>query len=219
MRSARHVLSLLIFVGAAVLAQPAAAGAQTFEFGVQVGLAVTSMPHAGQVFDQVVGLQSSESSSRLGLAGGAYIRFPITPTLGFEPGALYVMRGVELTERSGKGTVDVRIHYLDVPLLVRWRIPLGSDYTSNVFAGPSFGIKLGSSGKLEGPGGSIEANVDPAIKSLDVGLAFGLGIVRQQYLFEGRFTAGLTDVASTSFPHDDSLRNKTFLLLVGMKLP
>jgi hypothetical protein len=88
-----------------------------------------------------------------------------------------------------------------------------------VFAGPSFGIKLSSSGKLEGPNGSLEENVDPAIKSLDVGLTFGLGIVRQQYLFEGRYTAGLTDVASSSYPHQDSLRNKTFLLLVGMKLP
>jgi hypothetical protein len=115
--------------------------------------------------------------------------------------------------------VDVRIHYLDVPLLIRWRIPLGSDYSSNVFAGPSFGIKLGSSAKLEGPGGSLEENVDPALKSLDVGLTFGLGIVRQQYLFEGRFTAGLTDVATTTYPHPDSLRNKSFLLLVGMKLP
>ena len=219
MRSARHVLSLWIFVGAAVLAQPATARAQTFEFGVQVGLAVTSLPHAGQVFDQVVGLESSESSSRLGLAGGAYIRFPITPTLGFEPGALYVMKGVELTERSGKGTVDVRIHYLDVPLLLRYRIPLGSDFTSNVFAGPSFGIKLSSSGKLEGPNGSLEQNVDPALKSLDVGLAFGAGIVRERYLFEARFTAGFTDVATTTYPHADSLRNKTFLLLVGMKLP
>jgi hypothetical protein len=214
------MLSLLMFVGAAVLAQPAAAGAQTMiDFGVQVGLAVTSLPHAGQVFDQIVHLDSSESSSRFGLAGGGYIRFPITPDLGFEPGALFVMKGVQLTEKNGKGTVNVRINYLDVPLLIRWRIPLGSDYTSNVFVGPSFGVKLSSSGKLEGPNGSLEADVDPAIKSLDVGLTFGIGIVRQRYLFDARFTAGLTDVASTAFPHDDSLRNKTFLLLAGMKLP
>jgi hypothetical protein len=208
-----------MFVGSAVLIQSTTASAQThFDFGAQLGLAITSLPHAGEVFDQVVGLDSSESTSRLGLAGGAYIGFPITSALTFEPGALFVMKGVELTERNNKGTVKVRINYLDVPLLVRWRIPLGTDFASNVFTGPSFGVKLSSSAKLDGPNGSLDANVDPALKSLDVGWAFGLGIVRERFLFEGRFTAGLTDVATTTYPHNDSLKNKTFLLLAGMKL-
>jgi hypothetical protein len=114
--------------------------------------------------------------------------------------------------------MDVRLNYLDIPLLIRWRLPLGTDFTSNVFTGPTFGTKLSSSGKIDGPNGSIEQNVDPALKSLDVGWTFGFGIVRERFLFEGRFTAGFTDVASTTYPHDDSLKNKTFLLLAGMKL-
>ena len=219
MRKARRVLILLMFIGAAIVVQPRAASAQAFESGVKVGFVVTGLPNAGQVVDQVVGAPSEESTSRIGLTGGGYIRFPINNRLGFQPEVLFAMKGVQLSEKDAGGTVNIRINYLDVPLLVRYRIPINSRYDGFLVVGPNFGIKISSSAKLDAPGGTVDEDIDPALKSLDLGLAFGGGITFRRYLVEGRFTAGLTDVASTLKPHADSLRNRTFSVLVGMKLP
>lgn len=200
-----------------------AAHAQTFEAGVKVGLAITGLPHAGEVVDQIVGAPSGESSSKVGLTGGGYVTFPITSRIGFQPEALFVMRGVDLHEAAANGgTVNVRFNYLDVPLLLKYRAtdsastdPKISGY---VFGGPNFGIGMSSSAKLDAPGITKDLDVEPAFKTLDVGLTFGGGVECGRYLLEGRFTAGLTDVASTTYVHADSIRNQTFSILVGMKL-
>lgn len=219
MQRARHVWILLTSVMAMTAAVATSASAQNIETGAKVGIAVTGVPNAGQVVDQVVGKDSAETSSRVGLIAGGYVRFPINDRLSFQPEVLFTMKGVQLSEKANGGTVNVRLNYLDVPLLIRYRIPINSDYTGFVVAGPSFGIKLSSSAKLDAPGGTVDEDIDPALKSLDLGLAFGGGITFSRYTVEARFTPGLTDIASTLKPHDDSLRNRTFSVMVGMKLP
>src|SRR5689334_6994475 len=97
------VLVRVALVGIALTAAAVTASAQTFETGVKVGLAITGMPNAGQVMDQVVKGDSSETTSRSGLAFGGYIRFPLTDKIGFQPEAMFVMKGVKLSEKNNGG--------------------------------------------------------------------------------------------------------------------
>ena len=148
MRRAKHVCMLIgvLCVGLPAMASAQAAGAQTFEAGVKGGLAVTSMPHAGEVFDQIVGVTTNESTSRLGLTGGGYVRFPINEWLGFQPEAMFTMKGVETYQSSSGGNVKVRVNYFEIPLLVRFRFAdTGSGIVRYAIAGPSFGIKISDS--------------------------------------------------------------------------
>ena len=207
-----------VLIGALCLGFPGAAVAQNFEAGVKGGFVVTSVPLAGEVFDQVVGQPSIESSSKLGLTGGGYVRFPISNRFSFQPEGLFVMKGVKLTMAAGGGDLSVRLYYLDVPMLVRYRMAINSSTPAFLMAGPSFGIKLGSSTTLEAPGQTIDIDANPALKTLDVGLAFGGGIERGRYQFEVRFTPGVTDIGLPNYPHLDSLRNRTFSVLIGVKL-
>lgn len=204
-------------VGVACMVMSGSAGAQTFDAGVKGGIAVTSVPLAGEVFDQIADETSRDSSSKVGITGGAYIAFLLAPRLTFQPEVLFVMKGVKLSETNG-GTFSARIHYLDVPLLVRFRARANSQTPVYLFGGPNFGIKLGSSAKLEAPGNTASLDVNPALKTLDLGFAVGGGFERGRYLFEGRFTGGITDIANTSFPHPDALRNRTFSVMVGRTL-
>jgi hypothetical protein len=193
------------------------AGAQNFNGGVKAGIAVTGVPLAGEVFDQVVGQTSRDSSSKVGLTGGGYITFPLVNRFSFQPEALFVMKGVKLSETAG-GTFSARLHYLDVPLLVRFRPTASSERPAYVFAGPNFGIKLGSSAKLETAAQTADIDIDAALKTLDLGFVFGGGIERKRYLVEARFTVGATDIGAASFPHPDALRNRTFSVMAGFKL-
>ena len=214
MRRARGLRSL---IGAVFIAVASPAGAQTFDLGVKGGVAVTSVPLAGEVFDQVVDQDSRDSSSKLGVNFGGYIGFPLANRLSFQPEALFVMKGVKLNETSG-GSFSARLYYLDVPLLVRFRASPNSQRPVYLFGGPTFGIKLGSSATLESPSQTLDVNINPALKTLDIGLTFGSGIEHRRFLFEARFTAGITDIAAASYPHPDPLRNRTILMMVGVKL-
>ena len=211
---------VLALVGVACMGMSGSAGAQMFNAGIKGGTAVTSVPLAGEVFDQVADETSRDSSSKVGVTGGAYIAFPLANRLSFQPEVLFVMKGVKLTETAG-GTFSARMHYLDVPLLVRFRTPINSRMPVFLFGGPNFGIKLGSSatlrtsGTLQAPGNSVAENINPALKTLDLGFAVGGGIERGKYLYEGRFTGGITDIAAASFPHVNALRNRTFSVMVG----
>mgnify|MGYP001266353853 CR=1 FL=1 len=221
MQRARRACVLIVSVCAG-MAVPAALHAQTFEAGLKAGIVSTGLPHAGEVFDQVQGSASNESSSRIGVSGGGYVRFPITDRIGFQPEVLFAMKGVQTYQASSGGTFSARINYLDVPLLIRYRLTSTDNtdppYIGYVHAGPAFGIKMSSSAKFDGPGNTKDLDIDSALKSLDLGLAVGGGIEFKRYLIEGRFTAGLTDVATTTFAHPDSLKNRTVSVLFGMKL-
>src|SRR5262245_53256687 len=103
-----------IAIGVVLGACPSVALAQNLETGVKVGMAVTGVPNAGQVVDQLTKQPSGESTSRVGLAVGGYVRFPINDRVGFQPEAMFVMKGVQLNQNNQGGTVNVRLNYLDV---------------------------------------------------------------------------------------------------------
>lgn len=194
------------------------ASAQTFETGVKLGIVFTALPNAGEVVDKVIGQSSRETTSRAGLIGGGWARFPITDQVAFEPELLFVMKGAKLDEAAG-GTVGVRVNYFEIPLLARYRWPINSDTAAYAIAGPSFGIRASSSVSFDGTIGPANEDIGSALKSLDLGLAFGGGVEWGRFLGELRYTAGLTDMANASFAHPDSLRNRALSLMIGMKLP
>jgi hypothetical protein len=179
------------------------------------------LPNAGEVIDHVVDpsgrTQSVDTSSKVGAALGGFVRFRINDHVGFQPELLFVMKGVKLEQSSGNGTVTVRLNYLEFPLLFRYSGPESARGTPYVFAGPSFGVKVSTSGKLEGGGQTREINVDPAIKSGDIGLAFGGGVESGRFLVELRFTLGLNDIATDLNAHEDSLKNRVLLILAGVR--
>jgi hypothetical protein len=200
------------------LGRPATIEAQTFEAGVKGVLAISSAPLAGEVLDQVVGQPSIESSSKLGVTGGAYLRFPLSNLLSFQPEALFVMKGLKLTQAAGGGTMSVRLHYLDVPLLLHFRVRPTQRMPGYVLGGANFGMKLGGSATLKAPSGASDINIGSALKTLDLGVTFGGGIERGRYFIEGRYTLGATDIGSPTLPHPDAMRNRVFSVLFGKKL-
>jgi hypothetical protein len=201
----------------AVIVLAAGAGyAQTVQAGVKVGIDFSSLPNAGQVVDQIVKIPSTETSSKTGVVLGGFVMFPLMDRLAFQPELAFVMKGVKLNEGNG-GTVTASLRYLEFPMLIRYAIPVDK-HTGYVLVGPTFGVKASTSAKLEAPSQSTDYNIDPAIRTFDAGLAFAGGIEYGRYLFEARYTQGLTDVGTDVYPHPDSLKNRVFTILAGIRL-
>lgn len=209
-------LRVVLFLSAIALIG-ARADAQTLTAGVKAGVVFSSLPNAGEVLDQVVRQRSTETSSRVGVAFGGYVTWPIADAWVFQPEMQFVTKGVKLTEANGAGTVAARINYLEFPLLARYRMTVDNQ-RAYVAIGPTFGVKAGTSAHGDGAGLPSDVDIDPAIRSFDGGLAFAAGVALDRYSVEVRYTQGLNDIATDLYPHTDSLKNRVFTVSVGVQL-
>jgi hypothetical protein len=203
-------------VTAVIVLAASASHAQTVQAGVKVGIDFSSLPNAGQVIDQIVKIPSTETSSKTGAVLGGFVMLPIRDRLAFQPELAFVMKGVKLNEGNG-GTVTASLSYLEFPMLIRYAMAMDK-HTGYVLVGPTFGVKASTSAKLDAPSQSTDFNIDPAIRTFDAGLAFAGGVEYNRYLFEARYTQGLTDVGTDVYPHADSVKNRVFSILAGIRL-
>lgn len=213
----RRVMRLLLLVSGSLLGTAGSAGAQVpIASGVMAGIDFSALPNAGQVVDQIVGHSSADTSSKVGAAFGGFVEFRLRDRLSFEPGLLFVTKGVKLDESANFGTVTANVRYLEFPLLVRYATSMGAG-TVYGLVGPSFGVKADTSAQLDTSGTTVEQDIDAAIRSFDMGLVFGGGLERGRYLLEARYTLGMTDIATAVYPHTDSLQNRVFAVFAGLK--
>lgn len=213
MRTAsRH---LLLCTASCVLAA-AAASAQTITSGVRAGIDFGTVPHAGQVVDQVAESGSVDVSAKTGLTGGGFVQIQIDDRFSFQPELLFVMKGVKLTQAGNAGTVTAGVTYLEFPLLARYTNFVTGDSRGYVVVGPTFALVAATKADLTGPDATRELDIDNAVGNRDIGLAFGGGLESGRYVIDLRYTLGLSDIASATYEHADSLRNRVLAITVGM---
>ena len=206
-------------VSVVCLMAAASAAAQTVTAGVKGGFALNSIPNAGQVIDQISGVESVDVSAKSGLAGGGFVQFAFNEQFSLQPEMLFVMKGVNLDLADNAGDVTAKVNYLELPLFMRFNQSLNDTLRGFVMAGPAFSVKVGTGATLDGVTGTSDFDIDPAIGSRDFGLAFAGGLEWEKFLVEVRYVLGLTDIATDIYVHEDELRNRTFSIMVGLRLP
>ena len=208
-RVSRFAFALFVLTAPAIQAQP-------ITTAVKVGIDFSSLPNAGAVIDQIVKQPSTETSSKAGILFGGVVTVPLWNRLALQPELQFVMKGAKLNEAGSAGTITASIKYLEFPVLLRYTVPVG-EHTGYVLVGPTFGVKAGTSAKLEGPSQTADVNIDTAIRTFDAGLAFAGGLDYQRYFVELRFTQGLNDVAAELFPHTESVKNRNIAISAGIR--
>ena len=210
-------------VCAACLAVAASAAAQNVTAGVKAGFVLNSIPNAGQVIDQISLYDSVDVSAKTGLVGGGFVQFAFNENFSLQPEMMFVMKGVNLDLRDNVGTASARVNYLEFPIFMRFDRSINDTVRGFAMVGPAFGVKVGTGGTLNGSSGSVtgsrDFDIDPAIESNDFGLAFAGGLEWQKFVIEARYGLGLKDIATDIYAHDDSLPNRAFSIMVGLRLP
>ena len=127
--------TLAIGAVVAMLVLPRMAAADV-KFGIKGGVNVANVN--GNFSDSV-----SNWKSRVGFCGGIFLELNIGRLLTIQPEILYTMKGAEATLDEGAltGTGKLRFDYLEIPILLKVRIPTG-DIHPFVFAGPAIGFNL-----------------------------------------------------------------------------
>ena len=116
-----------------ILPQMAAAGVK---FGIKGGANVANVN--GNFADNV-----SNWKSRIGFCAGIFLELNIGRILTIQPEVLYTMKGADATLAEGvlTGTGKLRFDYIEIPILLKVRIPTGPVHPF-VFAGPAIGFDL-----------------------------------------------------------------------------
>lgn len=185
-------------LAAALLVAPASA--QT-TFGIKGGLNTAFLSG-----DSADGLDP-----RLGFAGGALLRFDVTPAIGVQAEALYSQEGAKEDAGADQGTYQ--FDYLDIPILVRVGVPISPYADAGLFVGPSIGIPL--SGRFDSDvNDALDLDLDDAMNT-DIGLTFGADYWSGPFGVDLRFTTGLTDAFDGVGLGD--ARNQAFTVTAGYR--
>ena len=172
------------------------ARAEGFGFGVKGGFLFNSFSQAN----------NTNLKGKTGNAFGIFFGGNRGGNLGVMGELLYA------TKVSASGTQETKLHYLEIPILLRLNFGSPSRNGVSVYglAGPVFDINLSAS--LNG------LDVKSKYQSLDLGVIVGAGVEVTRLLIEGRYNWGLRNIQNGNLATFGDIKTKTFALLVGFRL-
>jgi len=182
-------LSLGLLIGIA-----SAANAQEARFGIKAGANLAS----------VTNNDNEGKKNLIGFAAGLMADFSFSDLISLHPEVLFSQKGVKYT--GGGSTAQVRINYVDVPLLLRVK-------ADGLFfeAGPQVGFL--ASEKFEVNNTTISTSTD-GTRKVDVGYIAGVGYQLPQGLELGvRYNGGISDLSDPSA--GEKTRNSVFQFQLG----
>jgi hypothetical protein len=186
---------LIVVLGSSV---PAAA---QMSYGVKAGANFANVSFDGEA--------DVPSSARVAPLAGAFVTIPLRGWLSVQPEMIYTVKGASLD--VGGIDSDLIVDYLEVPILAR--VPVGRRFY--LAAGPSMAVRVRARSRTSFGGSTEEIDLDEEIESFDLGVVGAAGMVFGRWIFDGRYTHGLSDTdADTS--DDLKIRNRVFSLSAGI---
>ena len=172
------------------------------QFGVKGGLTISEMLTSGGPSTIIDGTtQHLKYFPFTTLNGGVFASIPFSKKWTLQPELVFSMQGttarpeqnylVSVTEE------DYRFSYLNVPILVKYKLPLG------FFAetGPQIGLLLHAkiNETVVGDASTVNYNVKSQLKSTDLSWALGAGYCSPFNVgFDIRYTLGLSNINQTT---------------------
>ncbi len=204
------------------------------ELGFKGGLGFSKLPlehtyyvEAGR-FPELWGGSTDDFQSRFrrGFYGGAFVTVHLRGRFSLQPELLWAHKGGNVggTARQWSGGMDrwelaetVEHDYLELPVLLKYRIPDLGPFRTSLFAGPYGAVRLGSRHSLEVSYGGDEphypgwtetstATISNYRDGYDLGLVVGSELNLQvdgvRYVLDIRYTLGLRSGFSNADPKE-----------------
>ncbi len=177
------------------------------QVGVLVGLNSASVNLEAEGFE-------IDADRRAGFAAGLYWVHALQGPLGIEVDALFAQKGVSLPASVFGDDLDLKLSYLDFPVLVRYSRPATPSVGFHAYVGPSFNLKLGDTIEVNG----IEQEADSPIESFETALVFGGGLTFGAIRVDARYGLGLSSIADEADVElASSVKNRVFSILFGLR--
>jgi len=142
--------------------------------------------------------------------------------LSIQPELLYVQKGA--TDDDEGVDVTLKLNYIEVPLLLKIKIPTEGNVSPYFLVGPAIGFKAGCKISGESDGASVDLDCDEdniEFKSIDLGGVVGAGVGfpvgSGQAVLGARYNLGLIRV--DDYDDDEPVKNRAFSFLAGYSFP
>ncbi|MEN7546431.1 porin family protein [Rapidithrix thailandica] len=155
--------------------------------------------------------------SILGLRAGVSMQVPASESFSLITGVFLNQKGFEFTDTGSGEDVEIKIHYLSLPILAQ----IGMSFRKNprlfIDAGPVISIAASGRVKVDGQKGDLDFNSDHegSIKRLDLGFTFGAGVEIDPIKIRLSYEAGLANISNST---EASLRNRVFSLTLAYQI-
>ena len=178
---------------------------------------------AGVNLSKISGDDITSADNRTGFLGGIFVTFHLTNTFAIQPEAIYSQRGAS-DNSDPDFDATFKLDYIDVPVLLRFDIPVVGPIRPFFVAGPSFGLQVKCAIGVEGQGASASVDCDQIGQDSDIqfenktfdlsgvvgaGLDFRLG--GHTLMVGARYQHGFSDVVK-----DASVKNRTWSVVAGL---
>ena len=209
------VFLLLIFITFSTDAQ---------KIGVKVGYSLSDMLLKDDG-DNV----SDELSAKSGFHFGPTIEFEMNDNFCIETALLFTTKGISVSESetfeniSFTTEAELNLFYVDIPVYAKAYIDAGNVKLYGML-GPYVGIGISGKSKMEGSIGpelyseeddiSWGSDEDDDLKRFETGIALGLGMNLNSFLFEVSTHMSLSNISPQS-EYDMIAKNRLFLITVG----
>ncbi|HEY5132377.1 MAG TPA: porin family protein [Candidatus Krumholzibacteriaceae bacterium] len=171
-------------------------------FGVKGGLNLANL----------TGSDVNNASIKTGIDVGAFLTYDISDIFAVEPELLFSMKGAKSDSASVTGSW--KINYIEIPILLKAKLPTDGKIKPCIYVGPGIGFLLSS--KISD---DIEIDMKDFTKSTDITLIAGAGVSymmeKGALSFEARYEVGLSTIAKTPIGTAPDYKTSDIAILVG----
>jgi hypothetical protein len=206
----RSYMPLLACAAALALIAPAAE-AQVIGFKV------------GANWSNLSGDDVSNTSAAAAFVGGGHIRLGFGGRIGVQGEILSITRATDFSTNTGQTVGDLRLEYVDIPVLIHVPLTMGMGLAPYAFAGPFVSLEVkcritptgGSAADCDNQSG-LAGNRNSTLFGATAGggLAFGLG--PGALIVEGRYNFGMSNINSGTGTSD--VRHRGPAVMAGYEL-
>jgi hypothetical protein len=180
--------------------------------GIKAGLNIANM----------TGDNMEDAKRKNVYAAGVFAVLDLNENVALRPEVLYSLKGAKM-EESEEGynfKMTINLTYIDIPVLLQYVLPTSGSIKPQLFAGPSIGLLMGAKMKMEAGGEEEEEDIKDDVKSMDIGLVFGVGIsITNNISIDVRYSMGMTNISDMEDDDDaGTVKNKVISAMLGISL-
>jgi hypothetical protein len=211
--------------------------AQYAYFGVKGGINLSL--NYGENTDPEYWWDPSDKKPKIGAVGGVYSTIVLAKIFAIQPELLFTMQGIKWAyEESAIDYEDaliLKLNYIQLPVLLKFYIPMKGNVKINLFAGPYVAYNITSKYEAWAEQGGVslgemDGDIDDdwtwagnpiETRKFDYGVSFGLGVdfivfSDKQLTVDARYSLGLANFFTAEPADDPEMKNGTISAMVGI---
>lgn len=133
-----------------------------------------------------------DTDSEIGIEAGFFAEFRVSKSFSIQPEVVYAQKGGNRI--PGIDIVrDIKLDYIDFPVLLKFRAPVSSKIIPYLFGGPYGSVLIRGKGDFEWYD-KEGVTITDQYKNLAYGVKFGVGVEIGRLLVDGRYDLGISDI-------------------------